>query len=130
MVTINLPIPLLFGSNVSEDWAWVGMPLGIAIVTALGFVLCSGHPAPMRKLCYGSIAVALSQCYPLLHMFVGSIALSICRGLDDVVRLGPNMDGILHVTAATIITGIGLILPSLMLGYFFGLILKMSRDHR
>ncbi len=130
MVAVNLPVPLFWGSAVSEGPAEVGMLIGIALVTPVGMVLCGGQPIPMRRLCHGSIVVALSQFYPVLHMCVGTIALTICRGMEDLDGLGPNLTGTLQVTAATILTGLGLILPSLILGYFFAQILKMSRDSR
>lgn len=124
MVVLNIPVPLMLGAATCDGWANLGMPAGILLVAVVGYVLCNSYPIPMRNLSRGSIVVAISQLMPLLHIYVGSFAVRLCSGFDG----DGNLDGWLQVTLATIITGLGLILPSLAFGYIFAVIAKSLRQ--
>jgi hypothetical protein len=119
VVLINLPLPVFFGIASSQGFGRFGMPVGIGLVTAVGWLLCRQFPDFMRKLSIGSVLTALSQFYPMLHIFVGAWAVALCGGAGGG---GRDLDGIFQVTAATILTGIGLILPSIAAGYLMSYI--------
>ena len=128
VVLVNLPVPIMFGVSTTVGFGRIGMPFGILLVGVVGLLLCKQYRVMMRNLSWGAIATALSQFYPVLHTMVGAIALGICEGATD--RRGPGMDGIFQITAATIITGVGLILPSLVVGYLFAWIGSQLRGPR
>jgi hypothetical protein len=128
VVLINLPVPVMFGMTTTTGFGRIGMPFGILLVGAVGLLLCKEYRVMMRNLSMGAIATALSQFYPVLHIFVGIMATGICGGTTD--RASPGMDGIIQITVATIITGVGLILPSLVVGYLFAWIGSQFRGSR
>ncbi len=113
-VLINLPIPVMFGSGVVVGPARFGMLLGIIAVYAVGVWCCTMQSGTMWRLIVGSLLTALSQLWPVLHMFVGLIAMGISRAIFFVVD--ENFTRIPEVISATILTGIGLILPSFAFG--------------
>lgn len=128
VVLINLPVPVMLGTGTTVGFGRIGMPFGILLVGAVGLLLCKQNPVMMRNLSKGATATALSQFYPMLHMFVGVVTVGVCSGAGS--RGGAEMDGIFQITAATVITGLGLILPSLIVGYLFAWIGSQFRGSR
>ena len=127
VVAINLPIPVMFGLTVSSGFGRFGMLLGIAIVATIGCFSCSRVPPLMMRLNIGALLTALSQLLPMLHMFVGMFALEIVRRLNSVVG-GTDQDdlsGLFEITLATLLTGLGLILPSILAGLVLGLFARL-----
>lgn len=122
-VAINLPIPVLFGVMVTSGFGRFGMLLGTAIVATTGYFLCRRNPSVMVRLNLGAIPVALLQVWPVLHMFVGMLAMETVRWLNTVVggTSQGDMSGLFEITLATLLTGMGLILPSLLAGFVLGL---------
>ncbi|MFK7817641.1 MAG: hypothetical protein AB8G99_02895, partial [Planctomycetaceae bacterium] len=47
-VLINLPVPVMFGIATSRGFGRIGMPVGIFLVTAGGWLLCRQMPDFMR----------------------------------------------------------------------------------
>ena len=113
-VLINLPIPIMFGAGVVVGPARFGMLLGTVVVYAVGVWLCLVQSGIMWRLILGSLLTALSQFWPVLHMLVGLIAMGISRAIFFIAD--QNFTRIPEVISATILTGIGLILPSFVFG--------------
>ena len=91
----------------------------------------------MYRLNIGSSLVAASQFFPMLHIFVGTTAVSISkmvfRGTEWVDILewqGGDMTGLAEISFATILTGIGLIIPSVVLGTIIVALLGLDKDGR
>ena len=128
MVIVNLPIPLLFGFGVTSDAGRIGMLIGIAAVYVCGFWGCNVMPRIMYRLNVGSILVAVSQLWPMLHMSVGMMAVGISQAaFGGTLGTTGNMTGIAEIACATILTGIGLIIPSVVLGTIIVAIFGLDR---
>jgi len=63
----------------------------------------------------------------MLHMFVGMFALETVRRLNSVAggTDGNDLSGLFEITLATLLTGIGLILPSILAGLVLGLFVRL-----
>ena len=61
----------------------------------------------------------------MLHMLVGIIAMGISRFIFDPNRDREQMDAIPEVVLTTLLTGIGLILPSFIMGLIFLMVLRI-----
>jgi hypothetical protein len=119
-VVLHLPVPLWFGWMVTANGLpKLGMFFGIAIVYWIGRRLCSGSPWLMKRLCIGAMITSVSQFWPIAQMFIGAYAISISGTIFSVDNFGGgpgNMNSLPGVVLATILTGIGLIIPSLAVG--------------
>jgi hypothetical protein len=125
-VLINLPIPLMFGfSFTAEGAARLGMLIGIAAVYGTGAWICLHRPEEMWRLIVGSVFTALSQIWPILHMLVGMVAMGISKFLFNAGRETDQIDAIPEVVLSTLLTGIGLIIPSLVMGLIFVLVFRI-----
>ncbi len=130
MFAVNLPVAVMFGRSACDWPAAFGMVVGCALINVTGLWLCRTSPHFMLRLCLGSIAVAVSQFFPVLHMIVGMIAVGISRSIcnlsiemSDPIR--GNMTGLDEVTLSTLLTGLGLILPSVAMGYLIGMVFRL-----
>ena len=131
MFVINLPVPLYFGFGVTSEVGRIGMPLGIAAVYLCGVWSCTAAPRIMYRLNIGSSVVAVSQFLPMLHVIVGIMALSICQSVFGGQQgTTGDMTGIAEITSATILTGIGLIIPSVVFGTIIVAMLGLDRYER
>jgi hypothetical protein len=116
-VLLNLPVPVMLGeSAVSDPRAMVGMPLGIAAVYLPGIWLCLKRAGLMWRLIVGSSITALFQFYPIPHMLIGMIAMGISQVIFDPHGTTRDISSLPEATLVTILTGIGLIIPSLLMG--------------
>lgn len=124
---INLPLPVMFGTSMTSSPGNFGMMIGCVIVNVTGLWLCWVSPYFMLRLSVGSIPVALSQFIAILHIFVGSAAVDVSRLIFHPTADSPSgdMTRIDEVTLATILTGLGLIVPSTAIGYLAGLLFRM-----
>ena len=128
MLVINLPIPLIFGFVASEAGR-IGMLLGIAAVYLCGFLCCNVMPRIMYRLNIGSSLVAVSQFLPMLQTIVGVEAVGISRAVfGGAQSTSGDMTGIAEITCATILTGIGLIIPSVVIGIIIVAVLGLDRN--
>ena len=119
-VLINLPMPLLLGFDATADGAArLGMPIGIVTVYGIGVWICLHRAEVMWRLIVGSIFTALTQIWPVLHMLVGIVAMGISKFIFDANREREQIEAIPEVIFTTLLTGIGLILPSLVMGLIF-----------
>jgi hypothetical protein len=116
-VVINLPVPLMFGfSFTAAGAARLGMLIGVAVVYGIGVWICLHQASVMWRLIVGSMFTALSQFWPMLHMMVGAIAMGVSKFLFDPERGREQIEAIPEVVLTTLLTGIGLIIPSLVMG--------------
>lgn len=118
---VNVPIPVMFGMGTTTGAGQLGMPVGIGVVLAIGLALCSRFPRTMSNLCRGAVLTALSQFYPMLHIVIGMLAVTICKWPSSSVG---DLSGIFEGTLATLITGAGLIAVSLIFGIVMTLIFE------
>ena len=119
-VAINLPMPLMLGFDATSDGAArLGMPIGIVTVYGIGVWICLHRAEVMWRLIVGSIFTALTQIWPVLHMLVGIVAMGISKLIFDPGREREQIEAIPEVVFTTLLTGIGLILPSLAMGLIF-----------
>ena len=119
-VAINLPMPLMFGfSFTAEGAARLGMLIGIAAVYGTGVWICLHRAEVMWRLIVGSAFTAISQIWPMLHMLVGIVAMGISKFIFDANREREQIEAVPEVVLTTLLTGIGLILPSLVMGLIF-----------
>lgn len=125
-VSMNLPIPLWLGFDVTSDGAArIGMPIGILTVYGTGVWICSHRPEVMWRLIVGSIFTALTQIWPIFHMLVGIVAMGVSKFIFDPNREREQIEAIPEVVLTTLLTGIGLILPSLVMGLIFLMVFRI-----
>ena len=125
-VAINLPAPLMFGfSFTAAGAARLGMLIGIAAVYGTGVWICLHRAEVMWRLIVGSVLTALSQIWPMLHMLVGIVAMGISKFIFDADRERDQLEAIPEVVLTTLLTGIGLILPSLVMGLIFLMLFRV-----
>ncbi len=124
---INLPLPVMLGALRTSGPGNIGMIIGCVIVNVTGLWLCRVAPDFMLRLSVGSVPVALSQFFVVLHIFVGLAAISVSSWIFNPSTDSPSGDltRIDEVTLTTILTGIGLILPAIAIGYLAGLLFRM-----
>jgi hypothetical protein len=116
-VAINLPVPIMFGfSFTAAGAARLGMLIGVAVVYGIGVWICLHQASVMWRLIVGSMLTALSQIWPMLHMMVGAIAMGVSKFIFDPERGREQIEAIPEVVLTTLLTGIGLIVPSLVMG--------------
>lgn len=116
-VLLNLPVPVMLGeSAVSDPRAMVGMPLGIAAVYLTGVWICLKRAGLMWRLIVGSSITALCQFSPIPHMLVGMIAMGVSQVIFDPYRTTRDISSLPEAALVTILTGLGLIIPSVLMG--------------
>jgi hypothetical protein len=115
-VLINLPVPWWMGWDMARhEGRWFGMPVGITIWLAAGAWLIHRIPTHMVAMMCGSIVVAISQFWPMAHLWIGMFACAISRGVCGDPE-GMRFHSTLGVVLVTLLTGVGLILLSLVIG--------------
>ena len=125
-VAINLPMPLLLGFDATaEGAARLGMPIGIVTVYGIGVWICLHRAEVMWRLIIGSIFTALTQIWPVLHMVIGIVAMGISKFIFDANREREQIEAVPEVVLTTLLTGIGLILPSIVMGLIFLMLFRI-----
>jgi hypothetical protein len=131
-VVIHLPVPLWFGWLVSEGGIpKLGMFVGITFVFWIGKRLCPGSPWLMKRLSVGALITSVSQFWPMAQMLIGMFAISVSGMLFSVDNYGRGpgqLNSLPGVVLATILTGIGLIIPSLVVGMIVIAIFGRGKD--
>lgn len=117
--------PLAFGANsvlaqgivfmVTKDHGRIGMACAMLILLASGWVLCIWRRPAARGLIVGTAIVAISQVFPIIHLFacwVGSVVVYLLdladTELDDEIQVPSVLGGFL----ATAVVGFTLIICS------------------
>lgn len=117
-IILHLPVPVWYGCQVtSPDLARLGMLFGVATVYWIGHRLCLCCPWLMQRLAVGAMMTSVSQFWPVGQMWIGYWALST----SEVLAISPlssagNIGSVPMIFLATILTGLGLIIPSLIIG--------------
>ncbi|MCA9065353.1 MAG: hypothetical protein KDA96_19930 [Planctomycetaceae bacterium] len=117
-VLLNVPLPAMMGQSFTDQYGPAGMAMGVLAVASLGTWLCLASRRIMLRITIGSMLPAVLQLFfPVLQMIAGIIAVSLTR-LIFFWSLGdsPGLSGIAPAMTATLLTGIFLILPSLIVG--------------
>ncbi len=126
-VLLNLPVPMMLSeSALSDPRAFVGVPFGIAVVYLTGVFCCLCRAGIMWRLVVGSGVTALSQFIPLAHMMIGMLAMGISEAIFDPSRNSRDISSLPEAAFATILTGLGLIAPSLLMGAGIFAIFRIS----
>ncbi|MFN9720069.1 MAG: hypothetical protein ACK58L_15330 [Planctomycetota bacterium] len=138
-VAIHLPIPLFFGWTTSgEGLPRLGMFFGIALVYFVGRRLIPSRRWFMRRLTIGAFITSISQIWPVGQMMIGVVAILISKTIFSdavfgVIRTGGNwreLENLPAVMSATVLTGLGLILPSFLVGFVTVFLMDSNRSRR
>lgn len=104
------------------------MLLGVVAVYWFGRRLCVRWPNMMRRLAVGSMITSVSQFWPVGQMWIGYFALTISEMIDISPLTTPgNIGGVPMIFLATVLTGLGLIIPSLIIGIIAAQVFKEVR---
>lgn len=138
---LNLPIPVFFGSSVvASASGYTGMAVGCVLWCGLGILLCFGQQAKhIQATTRGGLLVALSQFYPILHMFAGLLAGAVVAAVFGAGNSGRgplNMTtnqvftDLLHSTAMTLVTGALLIFVAFTVGHLVSFVVRAISENR
>lgn len=133
LLAINLGVPLMFGWPMVEQHGKLGLVVAIALFAVGGWLLCFYSPAVARRLLVGSIVIAATQLFPILHMIVGIIAIGIVERtghgeIADDFAGGDQITSAFGGFLATTITGCALAVCALGAGYVILAIRGAMRD--
>jgi hypothetical protein len=78
---LNLIVSLFFGWMVTAEGGRIGMAAGVALLWYLGHRLCAISDPFGRALVAGGFVVALTQLFPIAHIFVGIVSVGIAQSL-------------------------------------------------
>lgn len=123
---VNLPIPVMFGSSLTEGNARIGMTVGTVLLGLVGGIFCQRSYRIGMAMTSGGLVVALTQVVAIPQFLAGAIGLMVSTtlGLAD-----PNFDvGRNEMTllpgglVTTIVTGTLLMGLALGIGLVFQLL--------
>ena len=117
----NLPVPLMFSSEITRDTGSMGMAAAVALCLVAGWYVGRRNPWNAKRLVVGGGLVALSQVFPLLHVIVGMVGYEAARSLggaqqqsdDTIGRITTEYGGFI----CTLVTGGALIAAALATGW-------------
>ena len=118
---INLPVPVKLGISCTRGPGQIGMLIGVLAFAGVGLILCRRVPSLMNSISLGSLVTAISQFFLILHMYVGMAAITICK----LGAANGDLTGVVEITMATVLTGVGLIIPSLVVGVLIGGLVRL-----
>ena len=133
---LDLPIPLLFGWDLTEHHGALGMFAALIVSGVCGGWICVLKPKFGLPLVVGGAVAALSQVFPLLQIIAGAIAIVIGEALGQV---GPGRGNVAGQIASetggflvTMITGLLLLTAALAVGWpvQFLLPVRWRSEHR
>lgn len=108
---VNLPIPLIFGSEATEGVGRFTMLAGVAVVWLIGHFIVSRVSAIRAQLLVGGLCVAISQGFPIAHVLAGLMAFDAV-GVSPVGTLSPPAS-----FAVTLLTAALLAVAALTVGF-------------
>lgn len=138
-VAIHLPIPLFFGWTISgEGLPRLGMFFGIALVYFVGRRLIPSRRWFMRRLTIGAFITSISQIWPVGQTMIGIVAIMISKAIFRDAAFGVigtsgaprELGNLPAVMSATVLTGLGLILPSFLVGLVIVYLMDSNRSQR
>jgi hypothetical protein len=123
--SLNLIVPLLLSTALTQDGGGVGVAFGIAALWMMGLAGCF-LPRSFRKsmLVGGSIA-ALTQIFPILQLLCGSIAIASWQKLTGLSVEKPDSLIELSTFGITVLTGQFLIASSTIMVLILSAILRI-----
>lgn len=114
---MNLPLPFTFGLAFTQPDGLVGMLLGVIVLWTVGMAVCA-WPGRLRKaMAFGATFVALCQFVPILHLFVGGVALESWEEFSGHRLSGGGSLSNLGAFAVTLMTGQPLMVLALAIGW-------------
>lgn len=118
----NLIVPILFADSLTTQAGKTGMAVAIMMILISGWLLGRRLPNLARRMTTGAILVALSQLFPILHIFAGLIGLQITI-LTGGAEHGTDDDPLGQITSewggflCTLFTGSALIVAACLIGW-------------
>jgi hypothetical protein len=117
---INMAIPLLFGTSMTEQHGRLGMSVAALLLLVVGCYICFADRKLAVALLAGGAVVALTQLFPILHIIAGTIGMSAGQALghatidsdDAPARITSEFGGFI----VTFVTGGILMSGSLLVG--------------
>jgi hypothetical protein len=102
----NLPVPLLFGWGVCDWSGRIGMFAAIGLLYVLGREICRRVRGLDLIMICGGVLVALSQVYPMIHIFSAGLAFRTAErlGLLESTKV-PDVAGAFTGCIVTLLTG-------------------------
>jgi hypothetical protein len=126
LVAINTPLPLLFALSIVRSWAVVGVALAFIPMLFIGIRICRLPNLGGKPIFVGGLLTALLQFLPILHIFIGMLAVQIAMSIDELLGARQNgehepfgfqLQTIPGAFIATCITGALLPTVATVLGY-------------
>jgi hypothetical protein len=118
---LNMPVPLLFGLQMTRAGGRIGMLIAMLALLGVGFWICVAARKIAVCTIIGAILVGLSQVVPIAQMFAGLFALGFGHALG--LAVGSHGDVSDHVVGelggfvVTLLTGTILIVLSAGCGF-------------
>ncbi len=127
---INMAIPLLFGTSMTEQHGRLGMSVAALLLLVFGCFICAANRKLAVTLLAGGAVVALAQLFPILHIIAEVIGMSVGQALGHATLDGD--DGPSRITSefggfiVTFVTG-GILMAG---GLFMGVLLRFVTSFR
>ncbi len=121
-VSFNIVLPAIIAWSMTETSGRLGIFMAIGIILVTGWCFCYVRPVIARRMITGSLAVALMQFFPILHIFTGLFAFMVVEkiGLSGSITASDVPD--ITTFVVTMIVGSVLLAVSLAIGTVFALI--------
>ncbi|RUL87884.1 hypothetical protein [Tautonia sociabilis] len=136
VLLVNLPVPLMFGSWITDRDGTIGMGAAVVLLAGVGGWAILRSFRVGLALIVGGSAVALSQVVPMLQFVAGMIGVSLAKAIG-LAEPGPweepTVPGVLGAAGGFVVTvvtgtlllavslGIGLVLQVITPGRWWGL---------
>jgi hypothetical protein len=127
----NLPVPLLFGCGVCDWSGRIGMFAAIGLLYVLGREICRRVRGLDLIMICGGVLVALSQVYPMIHIFSAGLAFRTAErlGLLESTKTVPNVTGAFTGCIVTLLTGGMLLAIAAVAGLSYPIAKMMPDPH-
>ena len=122
----NLRVPLLFGWGLTDWGGRIGMFAAIGPLYLVGRESCARVRGMNSVIIWGGMLVALSQVYPMVHVFAGGFAFRTAGNLGLMTNEW-DVDGALAGCIVTLLTGVVLFAIAAVAGLSYP-IAKMMPD--
>jgi hypothetical protein len=78
---INMAVPLLFGSQMTQQHGRLGMSVAALLLLVFGCFICAANRKLAVALLAGGALVALTQLFPILHIIAGMLGMGAGQAL-------------------------------------------------
>jgi MFS family permease len=131
---INMAVPLLFSSSMTEEHGKLGMAIALLASVACGCFLCAYHRELALALIIGGVLVGLTQLFPILQFLAGIIGTAVGQALGLAEfgndERGPRVTSELGGFVVTLVTGGILITAAALLGMAIRSLIARNRKRR